>query len=210
MGWAEVLAVSPGLPVDDLLAHPEGGPEAAVQAAGALLPGLQLAHDDTRTWAEPGWWTGDPVLVSTFGGTAIFLHPPSRPTVPPGMSTFSLGYQSVSMAWGVDVTGPRFHRLIALSPGVLDYAEGAPLPFEAAFDNVIEESATYSFDDNGFAAAAAQWMFGCHPLEPGPDDRVDLRPQALHLFTAVATPPVDAPPTTQSRPGALRRLLGRG
>lgn len=210
MGWAEILAVSPGLPVEDLLAHPEGGLDAAVQAAGALLPGLQLTHDDTRTWADPGWGPGNPVLVSTFGSTAIFLNPPARPTVPPDMSTFSLGYQSVSMAWGVDVTGPQFHRLISLSPGVLDHAEGAPLPFEAAFDQVIEESATFSFDDDGFAAAAAKWMFGCHPLDPRPDDVVDLLRQPIHALVAASTPETVEPPAAPTRLATLRGFFRRG
>ena len=125
------------------------------------------------------------------------------------MSTFSLGYQSVSMAWGVDVAGPRFQRLIALSPGVLDHAEGAPLPFEAAFDQVTEESATFSFDDNAFAAAAAQWMFGCHPLELRPDDRVDLGSRPLHVFAAVPRPAPVAPREERPQGSALRRLFKR-
>jgi hypothetical protein len=215
VGSFEVLAVSPGLPVEDLLAHPEGGRDAALRIAGALLPDLRLEHEDTRTWVDPGRWELGSVLVSTFGTTALFLHPQARPTPPTGMSTFSLTYQSVSMAYGIDVSGPRFRRTLALSPGVLDYAEGAPLPFEAAFDNVTEASATYSFDDVAFAAAAAEWMFGCQALDVPwsdgtlPVSRVQLGDMPLHVLTAEAVAPRVETPARSAPRGVLSRLLRR-
>ena len=215
MGSFEVLAVSPGLPVEDLLAHPEGGRDAAQRIAGALLPDLRLEHEDTRTWVNPGRWELGSVLVSTFGSTAPFLHPQARPTPLTGMSTFSLSYQSVSMAYGIDVSGPQFERTVALSPGVLDYAEGAPLPFETEFGNVTEASATYSFDEVAFAAAAAEWMFGCQALDVPwsdgelPASRVQLGNMPLHVFTTETVASRVEPPARSPRRGALSRLLRR-
>jgi hypothetical protein len=189
MGSPEILALSPGLPVDDLLAHEEGGPDAASDVLGRLVPGQSFEYVQSDTWAMPGLLLRDVVLLSTFGSTTLFQIPPARrPVAPEGMTTFSLSYQSVSMAWGVDVSGPRLHRLIALSPGSLDYAEGAPLPFEAAFADAPEASASHSFDDGAFVAAAAEWMFGCHPLDLDPDHRVDLGMRPIHAFTTVTAP----------------------
>lgn len=189
MPTIEVLAVSPGLPVDDLFTQPEGGPASAARAVAALLPDSTFAHVHSGSWSVPGEPPPEAVLVSTFGGTTMFLGTPvGLLTIPREMSTFSLSYQTVSMAYGVEVSGPHYHRTIALSPGVLDHAEGAPLPFEAAFSaGLAEANAAYSFDDDGFAAAAAQWMFGCKPLDPRPEDRVDLGSRPLHAFAAAPT-----------------------
>jgi hypothetical protein len=215
MPTIEVRAVAPDLPVHDLLTHPEGGPGAALRALTALTPGSTFDHVSTATWAFPGQQPPEAAFVSTFGGTTVFLSPVPRLTVPPELTTFSVSYQTVSMAYGVDVSGPLFHRLVALSPGVLDYAEGSPLPFEADFDDVTEKSATFSFDDGGFAAAAAQWMFGCDPLEviwseePRTQDRVQLGVVPLHVFTATTPAPAEA---AEDRPrrGGLRGLFRRG
>jgi hypothetical protein len=205
MSTIEVLAVSPGLPVDDLLAHPEGGPQAAAEALSALLPATAFEHADTGTWADPGERADDVVLVSTFGPTTMFLRRPERGlAVPDGMTTFSISCQTVSRAWGVDVAGPVLERLVALSPGAIEYAEGEPLPFEAAFP--VDEAAY--FDDREYAAAAARWMFGCHPLEPGPLDQVDVGDQPLHAFL-LATEPTGAAGPEDDRPGVLQRLFGR-
>lgn len=212
MPTIEVRAVSPALPVDDLLAHPEGGPDAAAAALSRLLPGTSYEHVATGTWAEPHHDSFDAVLVSTFGETTLLLASPvPRVTVPEGMTTFSLSYQTVSMAYDIDVSGPLFERFVALSPGVLDHAAGSPLPFEERFGRGIDEAnATYSFDDDGFARAAGAWMFGCQPLRPGADDRVDLRARPVHTFEPAAVPaPVADVPGPQPRPGALRRLFGR-
>ena len=213
MGTAEVLAVSPALPVDDLLAHDEGGPQTALTELRRLFPGPAFEYARSDLWAREELLWEDVVLVSTFGPTTLLrIAPAGRPVVPEGMTTFSLSFQSVSMAWGVDVSGPRHERIIALSPGVLDYAEGEPLPFESAFPDVVEQSATYSFDDNAFAAAAAEWMFGCHPLELGPDHRVDLASQPIHAFTVLRAADSHARPTddrAEPRCSGLRRLFGR-
>jgi hypothetical protein len=206
----EVRAVSRGMPVDDLVAHSEGGLPAAAEALARLMPGTPYEHVVTSTWAEPHHRSFDDVLVSTFGDTAILLASPvPRLSVPESMTTFSLSYQTVSMAYGVDVSGPQLERIIALSPGVLDYAQGPPLPFESAFPRATEESATYSFDQDAFAAAAAEWMFGCHPLELDGDHRVDLGSQPLHTFTAVPSPVPTDQQTGRSRRGGLRGLFRR-
>lgn len=210
MPTIEVRAVSRGMPVDDLVAHDEGGTAAAAQALATLLPGTTCEHVATGTWATPRHESFHQVLVSTYGDTTMLMASPvPRVVVPEGMTTFSLSYQTVSMAYGVDVSGPRFERTIALSPGVLDYAEGAPLPFEAAFPRAAEESTTYSFDQGAFAAAAGDWMFGCHPLELDSEHRVDLRGQPLHTFTLTAAPaPAPAAqPTTKPRRGGLLGLF---
>jgi hypothetical protein len=211
MPTIEVLAVAPDLPVDDLLVQPEGGPAAALRALAVVLPGSAFEHVHTGTWAVPGQQPPDALLVSTFGETTMFLGTPvGQLTVPPGTSTFSLSYQTVSMAYGIDVSGPRFHRMIALSPGVLDHAEGAPLPFEAAFsEGMAEANATYSFDDGGFAAAAGEWMFGCQPLDPRPEDRVHLGGLPLHVFSAAPTQVPPEPSDGRHRPSALRGLFRR-
>ena len=208
MSTIEVLAVSPGLPVDDLLAHPEGGPSAAARALDALLPDAAYQHAASGTWADGLERSEDSVLVSTFGPTTMFLRRPVRGlAVPDGMTTFSVSHQTTSMAWGVDVAGPGLERLVALSPGVLDYAEGAPLPFEDAFPVDEEDARHGSFDDTAYAVAAARWMFGCFPLEPGPLDQVDLGDQPLHRFTLPSGPAGEAA-ADDARPGVLHRLLG--
>lgn len=209
MSTIEVLAVSPGLPVDDLLAHPEGGRRAAAEALGALLPGTAYQHAGTGTWSEAGDRSGEVVLLSTFGPTTMFLRRPVRGLeVPDGMTTFSVSYQTTSMAWGVDVAGPGFERLVALSPGTIDYAEGVPLPFETAFPLDDDGPGRHPFDDHAYAVAAARWMFGCFPLDPGPLDQVDLGDQPLHVFTLSPEPVEDTLPDA-ARPGVLQRLFGR-
>ena len=211
MPTIEVRALSPGLPVDDLVAHSEGGPAAAAAALAILLPDATHDHVFTGTWAAPRHDSFDQVLVSTFGDTTMLLASPvPRLTAPEGMTTFSLSYQTVSMAHGVDVSGPLFERFIALSPGVLDYAEGPPLPFEAGFPDVEEASATYAFDDGAFAAAAAEWMFGCHPLELREGDRVGLGSRAIHTFRSTPATSDPEPGATPSPRGGWRRLLRRG
>lgn len=212
MASLEILAVSPGLPVDDLLAHDEGGHRQAVRAVSELVPGARFDHVQSDTWAAPGLLSQDVVLVSTFGPTTLFrVAPPTPLTVPAGLTTFRLSFQTVSMAWGVEVSGPRFERVVALSPGALDHAEGAPLPFEAAFPDVTEASATYSFDQDAYAAAAAEWMFGCQPLELDPDHRVDLGSRAIHALRPAPARVEPGPPASAPRPrrGALARLFQR-
>lgn len=209
MTTIEVLAVSPGLPVDDLLAHPEGGSGAAAEALTSLLPGTAYTHAGSGTWGAPGDHGEEVVLLSTFGPTTMFLSRPVRGlTVPEGMTTYSVSHQTTSMAWGVDVAGPEVERLVALSPGAIDYAEGEPLPFEAAFPIEDDRVEPGSLDVEEYAAAAARWMFGCHPLDPGELDQVDVGDQPLHAFV-LATEPVEQPDPDDQRPGVLQRLFGR-
>lgn len=209
MSTIEVLAVSPGLPVDDLLAHPEGGSRAAAEALTRLLPRTAYAHAGSGTWGEPGEHGDDVVLLSTFGPTTMFLRRPERGlAVPEGMTTFSVSHETTSPAWGVDVAGPELERLVALSPGTVDYAEGGPLPFEAAFPIRDDRARPGALDAEEYAAAAARWMFGCHPLEPGELDQVDVGDQPLHAF-ALATVPAEPSGPEDERPGVLQRLFGR-
>ena len=211
MPTIEVRAVSPGLPVDDLVAHPEGGLSAAAEALATLLPGATHDHVFSGTWAEPHHNSFDQVLVSTYGDTTMLLASPvPRLTMPAGMTTFSLSYQTVSMAYGVEVSGPLFERFIALSPGALDYAQGPPLPFEAGFPDVEGASATYSFDDGAFAAAAAEWLFGCDPLELRQGDRVGLGGRAIHTFRSSPAASDPEPAATPPHRGGWRRFRRRG
>lgn len=209
MGTFNVHGVSPSLPIDDMLTHPEGGADAAVRAAATLLPGAGLTLSHTGTLADPGVLAPGDLALSTHGPTTVILGDARGLEIPMGMTHFEFSYQPVSMAHAIEVTTPAGRRLVAVSPGRLDHQEGDPLPFEERFRvSEYTPGAEAEFDDDAYAAAAMRWMFGYHPAGPAPDDRVDPAQAPAHILRVAPGDEATAV-SVERRPEPRAGLLGR-
>jgi hypothetical protein len=205
MGTFEIHGIAPGLPVDDLVAHSEGGPEAALRAAELLFPArrFELAAVDASA--------SDDLWLRTHGPTTAILGRHGRDAeIPGGLGYFSFTHQTVSDAYAIEVRTPQAARFVVLSPGAVDLQEGDPLPFEQPFwagaHDKYDDSAV-RFDVADFASAAMLWMFGYDPAGPNPHSRVD--PALGNYHTLREATPDHAPPSNTNRPSWLSRLLGR-
>jgi hypothetical protein len=204
MATFQIHGISPGLPVEDLVAHPEGGPEAALRAAEVLFPGRRLELADSST--------GDGLWLRTHGPTTVVLGSYGGDVaVPDGLGYFGFTHQTVSDAYAIEVRAPHTHRLIVLSPGSVDLDEGDPLPFEQPFwvgDHDRYDDSPVRFDVAEFGSAAMLWMFGYDPAGPNPDTAFDpgiAHYHALREPAATNPPPANAP----DRPSWISRLFSR-
>lgn len=204
MATFEIHGISPGLPVDDLVAHSEGGPGAALRAAGLLFPKhrFELADDAAS----------DHLWLRTHGPATVILGSHGRDIeVPEGLGYFGFTHQTVSGAYAIEVRTPQAHRFVVLSPGSVDLEEGEPLPFEQPFwagDHDRYDDSPVRFDVAEFASTAMLWMFGYDPASPSPHSSFDPGLDAYHALREPAAPnppPADAP----DRPTWISRLLGR-
>ena len=223
---AQLVAVSPGLPRDDLIAHPIGSVQASRQAAESVLPGLVGEQVRDGSLAED-CYPQSQVYAGTFGDTWIVAsdhdsllgwEPPDDDRDRNAIRVFL--HSVVTMAgftyWGSDGSHREF---------VGSWEEGAPvndgdeLPFEQSFwagqqdpDGEARElhGSEMPFNPMDLGEEALREFFGfVGEGEPHPTD-LDGFDIVLHGFNLVsaAEPAEVAAPAPRSR-GVMSRLFGR-
>lgn len=220
MGTLIITAYSPGLPADDIAAHPEGGADAALAAARALCPGRNPRPATDSSDSTTG---GEELELSTFGRT-ILVHGtgPDELSVPDGLGVWNHTVQTTSGAFQFVVHAEGYDREIGLCEGEAYTDEGTPLPFEEPYwrgekstpeDDAATGDGGYGFDDFEWARDGVLWMFGWDP-DPYPtqprEQRVDRAAMTTHAFVLddPSAPPA-APPSPAPRRRSLRSFFRR-
>lgn len=237
MGYkCNILAVSPGLPRDDLWTRPEGGLDAATAATERLLPGWGPAG--VTSSGDIGFFPQDDNLyVGTWGTTVVIGmntlgiadHPDTvRANARPDETVWTLAIQSTVDYCLFQAMGPHHDRLLAAWTGATEEEaaqanRGTPLPFEEpywagqhAYPGVDPESVIHPFDPLELGAAALLWIFGIQAETPPEDDIVTpLSSRALvehdiplHVFRPTPSEP-EPEPEPERRRGWASRLFGR-
>jgi len=218
---ALLVAVSGGLPRQDLATHPLGSVDASRRAAEAVLPGLvgdQLPDGELAEYCYPY----DGIYAGTFGGTALVTsqHDELLSWVPPGggRNAYRVYMQSVVSSaslsyWGADGTFRDFGGSLEDGPFT---NIGQPLPFEVPFW-------AGQFRDPNIAAEYPGGHMPFHPMDLGEEalreffgfvgegtpraDDLDAFEIGLHGFELLNTPRQQK---TSAKPGGLfSRLRGR-
>ncbi len=199
MGTFLITGVAPGLPVDDMIAHPHGGdPDEARARVAELFAGQRLELRRSGAFGEVHTTGGDELLVATYGPTTVlFGVTPASVTTPSGYGVFNHGYQSTVDSYGFEVHTPSYERKVELCEGDIVRSEGTPLPFEEKYwsgqeDVVDDQDLPFRFEAYEWAEAGMQWMFGYNPDGSSPEDRVDLDAGQAHVFEFVDSQPGDA------------------
>jgi hypothetical protein len=190
MGFKTSLyAVGPGVPRLDLVAHPEGGVEAASAAAHRWFAGLVGEPIGTADLFEGGY-PGDGVLyVATFGPTTVFggMVPSDHRdrlaamAADAGLMSWELTIHSVVDLCQFEVHDTDGAVVRALEiyadkapAAVAADAVGEPLPFEVPYwagEHPEVDDYPHAFHPLELGEAAMAWIFGSSG-EGAPDDAV--------------------------------------
>ncbi|TPG17189.1 DUF6928 family protein [Pedococcus bigeumensis] len=191
MGFKTSLyAVGPGVPRLDLVAHAEGGPEAAAEAAQRWYPGVVAESLGTADLFEGGYPGEAQLYVATFGPTTVFGGGPvlgehrdrlSAAAAQAGLMSWELNIHSVVDLCQFEVhdeTGRIVRALDVYSDKdpatVATDAVGEPLPFEVHYwagEHDELDDYPHLFHPLELGEAAMAWMFGSSG-EGAPDDAV--------------------------------------
>jgi hypothetical protein len=205
-----LLALSPGVPRDDLAAHAPASQDVARRVAEALLPGRVGAPLREGSILEDSLPPADQLFVGVFGPTVVlasedfeaFAHV-ARAGDAQGRTAYHLMMHSVSDAAGITVCDARGEVVREVVLGAdMDRAEveagliGQPLPFERPFwagerplDLLPGEASDpddLPFWPMDFGEEALRWAFGfVGEGEPRSDD-LDGFAIPLHGFDLLA------------------------
>jgi hypothetical protein len=191
MGFKTSLyAVGPGVPRVDLVAHEEGGAEAAAEVARRWFPGVIGEPLGTADLSEGGYPGEGELYVATFGPTTVFGGGPvlgehrdrlAAAAAAAGLTSWELNIHSVVDLCQFEVhdeTGRTVRALDIYSDAdpqdVTEGAVGDPLPFEVPYwdgEHAEVDDYPHPFHPLELGEAAMAWMFGSFG-EGAPDDAV--------------------------------------
>jgi len=221
---ALLVAVSDGLPRQDLASQPIGPVEASRQAAESVLPGLvgdQLPDGELAEYCYP--YSG--VYAGTFGRTWLVAcqHDALLSWVPADRSRngFRVFMQSVVSAagfnyWGADNTFREFGG--SLEDGLYT-SNGQPLRFEIPFwagdfhypgvDDEHRGTAPMPFHPMDLGEEALREFFGFVGEGMPRADDLDAFEIPLHGFELLSTPRRDSSAAPTKSRGLFSRLRGQ-